>query len=312
MAAGTQMRVIPEGFKTSTRVLTSKVRHPSSSKSTANKVRAFGNAKPAETMPVVRRKSRALHDSPLSHPIRRPHAVRHCPAVADSHGARRRRWIVDAPWCGGGAGALPRPRMSDRASSTPSWACRRWWSALPCICCCRARARSARSASCSRRSAMIVAQALLVMPIIAALTRQTDRGLWAEYREELTALRVGPRAARRDADLGRALLARHHAARRLRPRGRRGRHRDDRRRQHRRLHPRDDHGDRAGDQGRPAARDGARPRADRADRRRECARLGAGGAGRRIAAGERSRAASRRCRSVRDVASRTACRDLRT
>jgi tungstate transport system permease protein len=40
--------------------------------------------------------------------------------------------------------------------------------------------------------AMIIAQALLVMPIIAALTRQTIEDLWAEYREELTALRVSP------------------------------------------------------------------------------------------------------------------------
>ena len=40
--------------------------------------------------------------------------------------------------------------------------------------------------------AMIIAQALLVMPIIAALTRQTIEDLWAEYREELTALRVKP------------------------------------------------------------------------------------------------------------------------
>src|SRR2546427_1414839 len=47
--------------------------------------------------------------------------------------------------------------------------------------------------------AMIVAQALLVMPIIAALTRQTIEDLLAEYREELTALRVTP--ARRVATL---------------------------------------------------------------------------------------------------------------
>jgi tungstate transport system permease protein len=40
--------------------------------------------------------------------------------------------------------------------------------------------------------AMIIAQALLVMPIIAALTRQTIEDLWAEYREELTALRISP------------------------------------------------------------------------------------------------------------------------
>jgi len=42
--------------------------------------------------------------------------------------------------------------------------------------------------------AMIVAQAMLVMPIIAALTRQTIEDLWAEYRDELTAMRVGPLA----------------------------------------------------------------------------------------------------------------------
>jgi tungstate transport system permease protein len=48
-------------------------------------------------------------------------------------------------------------------------------------------------------NAMIIAQALLVMPIIAALTRQTVEDLWIEYREELTALRVRP--ARRVATL---------------------------------------------------------------------------------------------------------------
>lgn len=40
--------------------------------------------------------------------------------------------------------------------------------------------------------AMIVAQALLVLPIVAALTRQTVEDLWMEYRDELTAMRVGP------------------------------------------------------------------------------------------------------------------------
>ncbi len=40
--------------------------------------------------------------------------------------------------------------------------------------------------------AMIIAQALLVLPIIAALARQTIEDLWAEYRDELTAMRVGP------------------------------------------------------------------------------------------------------------------------
>ncbi len=36
--------------------------------------------------------------------------------------------------------------------------------------------------------------ALLVMPILAALTRQTIEDLWAEYRDELTAMRIGPLA----------------------------------------------------------------------------------------------------------------------
>ncbi len=40
--------------------------------------------------------------------------------------------------------------------------------------------------------AMIMAQALLVLPIIAALARQTIEDLWTEYRDELTAMRVGP------------------------------------------------------------------------------------------------------------------------
>jgi tungstate transport system permease protein len=40
--------------------------------------------------------------------------------------------------------------------------------------------------------AMIFAQALLVVPIIAALTRQTVEDLWREYRDELAAMDVGP------------------------------------------------------------------------------------------------------------------------
>ncbi len=43
-------------------------------------------------------------------------------------------------------------------------------------------------------SAMIIAQALLVTPIIAALARQTIEDLWAEYSQELTAMDVGPAA----------------------------------------------------------------------------------------------------------------------
>ena len=40
--------------------------------------------------------------------------------------------------------------------------------------------------------AMIVAQAVLVTPIIAALARQTIEDLWGEYREEFAAMNVGP------------------------------------------------------------------------------------------------------------------------
>jgi tungstate transport system permease protein len=40
--------------------------------------------------------------------------------------------------------------------------------------------------------AMVIAQAVLVAPIIAALTRQTIEDLWSEYRDELTAMNIGP------------------------------------------------------------------------------------------------------------------------
>src|SRR6266481_6416663 len=40
-------------------------------------------------------------------------------------------------------------------------------------------------------SAMVIAQTILIVPIIAAPTRQTVEDLWAEYRDELTAMDVG-------------------------------------------------------------------------------------------------------------------------
>ena len=40
--------------------------------------------------------------------------------------------------------------------------------------------------------AMVIAQTILIAPIIAALTRQTIEDLWHEYRAELTAMDVGP------------------------------------------------------------------------------------------------------------------------
>lgn len=39
--------------------------------------------------------------------------------------------------------------------------------------------------------AMVIAQTILVAPIIAALARQTIEDLWLEYRDELTAMNVG-------------------------------------------------------------------------------------------------------------------------
>lgn len=40
--------------------------------------------------------------------------------------------------------------------------------------------------------AMVIAQAILVTPIIAALARQTIADLWLEYRDELAAMNIGP------------------------------------------------------------------------------------------------------------------------
>lgn len=40
--------------------------------------------------------------------------------------------------------------------------------------------------------AMVIAQTILVTPIIAALTRQTVEDLWLEYRDELIAMNAGP------------------------------------------------------------------------------------------------------------------------
>ncbi len=41
-------------------------------------------------------------------------------------------------------------------------------------------------------AAMVIAQAILIAPIIAALTRQTIEDLWVDYRDELTAMRLSP------------------------------------------------------------------------------------------------------------------------
>jgi tungstate transport system permease protein len=41
-------------------------------------------------------------------------------------------------------------------------------------------------------TAMVVAQAVLIAPILAALTRQVLEGLWEEYAEQLRSFRAGP------------------------------------------------------------------------------------------------------------------------
>jgi tungstate transport system permease protein len=43
-------------------------------------------------------------------------------------------------------------------------------------------------------AAMIIVQTVLITPIIAALTRQVVEDLWAEYRDELSAMGAGPAA----------------------------------------------------------------------------------------------------------------------
>ena len=43
-------------------------------------------------------------------------------------------------------------------------------------------------------AAMVVAQTVLITPILAALTRQVVEDLWSEYRDEFQAMQVGPAA----------------------------------------------------------------------------------------------------------------------
>ena len=153
--------------------------------------------------------------------------------------------------------------------------------------------------------AMVIAQTILVAPIIAALTRQTIEDLWAEYRDELAAMNVGPLRRDRDADLGRALQPGHRAARGLRPRRGGSRRHHHRRRQYRRLHPHHDHRDRAGNlEGRPAARDRARHGADRDRDRRSTRWPGARAAPANATRDDHARARSPICRSCSTMCGR--------
>ena len=103
--------------------------------------------------------------------------------------------------------------------------------------------------------AMVIAQTVLVLPIIAALARQSVEDAWREYEEQLRSLGVTACARALHAAVGHPLLAAHGGAWRDSGAPRGSRRRDDRRRQHRRRDARDDHDHRARDlQGRPAAR----------------------------------------------------------
>ena len=91
----------------------------------------------------------------------------------------------------GSRGARPRSRASQRADGAAAGGRR----ARSSTCCCRAPARSARSGILFTPTAMVIAQTILILPIIAALSRQVDRGrAGAEYEEQLRSL--GARRAR--------------------------------------------------------------------------------------------------------------------
>ena len=107
-------------------------------------------------------------------------------------------------------------------------------------------------------AAMVIAQTILIVPIVAALSRQVIEDAWQEYHEQLRSLGAGPLDVGADPAMGHALLAGDDRAGRIRPRSGGSRRGHDRRRQHRRRDARDDDRDRArNEQGRSSA--GARP-----------------------------------------------------
>ena len=150
--------------------------------------------------------------------------------------------IARFPRPGRGAGA---GQCADGPAARSSWAC---WS----TCCSRAPARWAFFGLLFTPTAMVIAQTILIAPIVAALSRQVLRTC---TRSTASSCARSARPGRDvpDAALGRPLRAADRGAGRLRPGGGRGRRGDDRRRQHRQLYAGDDHGDRARDlQGRAA------------------------------------------------------------
>ena len=95
---------------------------------------------------------------------------------------------------------------------------------------------------------MIIAQAILVTPIIAALTRQIIEDLWGEYSEHLRSLNAGPLDTLGTLIYGRPFLPQHSRACRVRAGDCRSWRGDDRRWEYRSCHPGDDNGHCAGDE----------------------------------------------------------------
>ena len=127
-------------------------------------------------------------------------------------------------------------------------------------------------------TAMIIAQAILITPIVAALTRQVIEDLHREYAEQFLSLQVGPldRVAR--APVGCPLQSAHGRAGGFWPCGGRGRCSAHRGRQHQPRDPSDDDSDRAGDvERKPPARPRAWGRAARHCGSRQLRRDGAPG-----------------------------------
>ena len=133
-------------------------------------------------------------------------------------------------------------------------------------------------------TAMVIAQTVLVTPIIAALARQTIEDLRSEYDEQLRALGVGPLRAVPDTALGRPLQPAHRLPRGFRASRSRSRCRDHRRRKYQSCDTgHDDRHCARNLQGRSGAGPGAR--ADPACHRHRHQRGGAGSAGNRDALG---------------------------
>ena len=127
-------------------------------------------------------------------------------------------------------------------------------------------------------TAMVVAQTVLILPIVVSLTRSVVEDLWAEYREQLTSLGASRLRAVADTVVGRARVAFDRRSGGLWACQRRGGRSADRGRQHRRPYPHHDHGNHAGNQQRQSGAGGrARHHPDDTDANAERCCHGAAG-----------------------------------